>query len=107
MSYNVEIGEWVFETMHWSRYAMSDDDDDDEDDGESKAASAKMMPPPPPLGPAGRVPRPRGSATAGSKGAGSDRVWGTTLYFRKRKIFLVCVFFFVVLFLHVSCCWWR
>lgn len=77
VSYNVDIGEWVFETFHWSRYAMSDDDDGDGDvdggggDAESKAASAKMMPPPPPVGPAGRMPRPRGAA--GSKGAGSGR----------------------------------
>ncbi|CAM9539431.1 unnamed protein product [Scytosiphon promiscuus] len=66
VSYNVDIGEWVFETFHWSRYAMSDDDDDDDDDNHGdargKAESAKKMPPPPPLGPAGRVPRPRGSA---------------------------------------------
>lgn len=74
MSYDVEIGEWVFETFHWSRYAMSDDDDDDEDEASGgggtagkKPGSAKMMPPPPALGRAGRVPRPRG-ATAASKG---------------------------------------
>lgn len=76
MSYNVEIGEWVFETFHWSRYAMSDDDDDDDDNtgggggGTAKKTpgSAAMMPPPPALGPAGRVPRPRGAAKAPSKG---------------------------------------
>lgn len=79
MSYNVEIGEWVFETFHWSRYAMSDDDDDDDDGdnatgggggGKARKApgSAAMMPPPPALGPAGRVPRPREAAKGSSKG---------------------------------------
>lgn len=71
VSYDVDIGEWVFETFHWSRYAMSDDDDDDNDPGaagKKDADSAKKMPPPPALGRAGRMPRPAHGATS-SKGA--------------------------------------
>lgn len=77
LDYNVETGVWVFETFHWSRYAMDDSDDDDDDadndaqgrtGGGAKPGSAKMMPPPPPLDPAGRP----SCGPTPSKGRGGD-----------------------------------
>lgn len=61
VEYSADTGVWVFDTLHWSRYAM-DDSDDDEEGGDVKAkaasgAASKLMPPPPPLGPSGRIPR--------------------------------------------------
>lgn len=65
VDYNVDTGVWVFDTFHWSRYAMDDSDDDEEGvgekkgaDGAGKPASSSLMPPPPP----GRVRRVHGQA---------------------------------------------
>lgn len=72
----MDTGKWIFDTFHWSRYAMDDSDDEDDTNGgkngkqegaavkNGKTASAKKMPPPPPLGPAGRVHRTHGQTLA-------------------------------------------
>lgn len=73
VDYSATTGIWVFDTLHWSRYAMDDDSDDDDGAGANKAkaagggtaAASKLMPPPPPLGAAGRMNRPPASSTRG------------------------------------------
>lgn len=83
MDYSADSGVWVFETLHWSRYAMDDsEDEEDEAKGDSGgdaggrgvrnpgASATKLMPPPAPLGPAGRIPRASrtGAPTGSSRG---------------------------------------
>ena len=57
VSYDCMSGIWVFETFHWSRYAMDDsEDEEDHDDrgtkARAKAKEMKEMPPPPSRNPA-------------------------------------------------------
>lgn len=106
VSYDVDTGAWVFETFHWSRYAMSDDDDEDDDAGggggtaRKTPGSAAMMPPPPALGPAGRVPRPGGATEASSKGVRAfvrcvvvpAALLSVGVYLQRERSFLFCIF---------------
>lgn len=73
MHYSADTGTWVFETPHWSRYAM-DDSDDEDDVGEGKSSggtATKLMPPPPPVRPAERIARASSTAPGGVGLSGS------------------------------------
>lgn len=98
VDYSADTGVWVFDTLHWSRYAMDDsDDDDDGGNAEAKAAegtASKLMPPPPPLGPLGRIPRAKAAAEAATRGECSGIVGED----------FVCWSFFVLFVISLVCC---
>lgn len=54
MDYSADTGVWVFETRHWSRYAMDDSDEEDEAASEPKRVEG---------GGTGRSSRPAGGAS--------------------------------------------
>lgn len=50
VSYSADTGDWVFDTPHWSRFAMDDSDDEEKAPRTTDADARRLMPPPAPPG---------------------------------------------------------